>query len=125
MHNKIMDKKDNFLLFFLCAGAVGVVNGLFGGGGGLFCVPILKSLMDMDDKTAHSNTVFIMAIISLPTLIIYLFSLEYSMSCNILVSIGSLIGGSFGNFFLSKISNRLLNVLFIIVIILSGIKILV
>ena len=125
MHNKIMDKKDNFLLFFLCAGAVGVVNGLFGGGGGLLCVPILKSLMDMDDKTAHSNTVFIMAIISLPTLIIYLFSLEYSMSCNILVSIGSLIGGSFGNFFLSKISNRLLNVLFIIVIILSGIKILV
>lgn len=125
MHNTIMDKKGNLLLFFLCAGLVGVINGLFGGGGGLLCVPMLKSLMDYDDKTSHSNTVFVMALISLPTLIIYLFSLKYSMSCNLLVTIGSLVGGGVGSFFLSKISNKFLNILFIVVILLSGIKILI
>lgn len=117
-----MDKKKKTIIFFVFAGLVGIINGLFGGGGGMLCVPIFKALLKLEDKSSHATAVMVMSIVSIPTLIIYLFSLPFKTDVGILVTIGSLVGGLVGSFILKKINNRLLNFLFVLVLIASGLK---
>jgi len=113
-----------YLIFFLLSILIGVINGFFGGGGGMLCVPILKKFLNLTDKQSHATTVFVMSIICLPTLIIYLFTLKYRFSQLLFVTIGSLVGGIFGVKLMNKISDKTLNLLFVIVLFLSGIKML-
>lgn len=119
-----MDNKTKYLIFFLLSMLVGVINGFFGGGGGMLCVPILKKFLNLTDKQSHATTVLVMSIICLPTLIIYLFTLKYQFSQLLFVTIGSVIGGFFGAKLMSKISDKTLNLLFVIILFLSGIKML-
>lgn len=119
-----MDKNGRFLLFFLLAGIVGLINGLFGGGGGMLCVPIFKKMLALPDKKAHATTIAAISLISFPTLCIYLCTLDYSWQNIILVTIGTLFGGVVGSLLLNKISDKLLNFLFIVVLVFSGIKML-
>ena len=93
-----MDKNGRFLLFFLLAGIVGLINGLFGGGGGMLCVPIFKKMLALPDKKAHATTIAAISLISFPTLCIYLCTLDYSWQNIILVTIGTLFGGVVGGF---------------------------
>ena len=122
MHNKIV-KNDVKLVFFLLSSVlIGVINGIFGGGGGMLCVPILKMFLDLDDKKAHATTVLVMAIISVPTLIVYITTLPFCFSDTLWVTIGVLIGGFIGSKLLKKMSNQMLNILFILFMFLAGIK---
>lgn len=119
-----MDKKIKIFLFFLLSILVGVINGFFGGGGGMLCVPILKNFLNITDKQSHATTVLVMSIICLPTVIIYLFTLKYQFSQLLFVTIGSIVGGIFGASLMSKISDKTLNLLFVIILFLSGIRML-
>ncbi len=117
-----MDKNYKILIFFLCSAIVGIVNGIFGGGGGIICVPIFKKLLNFNDKQAHATAVLVMSIISIPTLIIYLSTLSFSLEQTLLVTFGSLIGGLIGIKLLNLFSNKTINILFIIVLLLSAVK---
>ena len=117
-----MDKKHKILIFFLSSCFVGIINGIFGGGGGILCIPVLKNLLNFDEKHAHSTAVLIMSIISIPTLIIYLSTLTFSWGEVMLVTVGSLVGGIIGSKLLGVFSNKTINILFIIVLILSALK---
>lgn len=117
-----MGKNKKTIIFFMFAGLVGIINGLFGGGGGMLCVPIFKSLLKLEDKASHATAVFVMSIVSIPTLIAYLFSLPFKADVGIFVTIGSLVGGLAGSFILKKMDNKFLNLLFVLVLIASGVK---
>ncbi|MGN0798059.1 MAG: TSUP family transporter [Christensenellales bacterium] len=117
-----MDRKKKTITFFVFAVLVGIINGLFGGGGGMLCVPIFRNLLQLEDKQSHATAVMVMSIVSIPTLIVYLFSLPFRAEVGVMITIGSLIGGIVGSIALKKIDNKLLNLLFIIVLIASGIK---
>lgn len=120
-----MDKKGKNLIFFLFALAVGAINGLFGGGGGMLCVPIFKKFLTLDDRSAHATSVLSTMLISLPTLIVYLITLPFSVSVSLLVTFGSVLGGFVGAKLLGLFSNKTLNFLFIVVLVASGIKLLI
>jgi uncharacterized membrane protein YfcA len=123
-HTIIMDKKLKYLIFFLLSAVVGVINGFFGGGGGMLCVPIFKKFLNLPDKQSHATTVCVMSIVCLPTLIVYLLTLNYTYSQLIFATIGSVAGGIVGAKIMTKISDKTLNLLFVIVLFLSGIKML-
>lgn len=112
------------ILFFLGTVAVGLTNGFFGGGGGIICVPILKTVFGYEDKKSHATTVFVMFLQSIPTLIVYITAVSVNFSMAIFIVLGGLIGGVLGSFILNKIKNQTLNLLFIFVILLSGIFVL-
>ena len=119
--NKYMFKK---VLFLFSALFVGFINGLFGGGGGMLCVPLLKIFLDLEDKEAHATAVLIMALISIPTLIIYITTLTFNLSNALFLSFGVLGGGIIGSFILNKINNKTLNIIFILITLLAGIRML-
>lgn len=117
-----MKSSKNLVLFFILSCFVGAINGIFGGGGGILCIPIFKKILKLSDKQAHATAVLVMSIISIPTLIIYITTLHFQFSQLIYVTIGSLVGGLIGTNLLGKLSDKTLNLLYILVLVLSAIK---
>lgn len=117
-----MKTKLKLFCFFLASIFVGIINGIFGGGGGMLCVPLLKILLDLNDKQAHATTVLVMAIISIPTLIVYITVQSFSLVNAIFLTLGVFIGGIIGSKILNKISNQALNIIFIAIMFFAGIK---
>ena len=123
-HNKNVKKDAKLVLFLLSSIIIGIINGIFGGGGGMLCVPVLKLMLDLEDKEAHATTVLIMAIISVPTLIIYITTLPVNWGSTALVTLGVVIGGFVGSKLLKKLSNNTINIAFIILMFLASLKML-
>ena len=101
---------------------LGVINGFFGGGGGMIAVPVLQSIFKLEDKVAHATTLFIMLPLSVVSSIVYYLyhGLEYRYMFITICSI--VLGGSIGAVILKKINNKVLGILFSIVIIYGGIR---
>ena len=110
-----MNKNLKLILFLLSAVMVGFINGMFGGGGGMLCVPLLKLFLGLDDKKAHASAVLVMAIISIPTLIIYITTIHINWISAIFLSFGVVFGGLIGGSLLKKLNNEVINIIFIII----------
>ena len=117
-------KKEKYKLLkvILCASAIGIVNGLLGGGGGMLCVPALISLGKLSTKTAHATTVFIMLPISIISAIVYSTKISIDINIIILVTFGSIIGGRIGTKFLKNINSIVIEYIFTAVILFAGIR---
>jgi len=100
---------------------VGFINGFFGGGGGMICVPALKILFNLDEKTAHKSSIFVMLIVSVPTFLILFQSNSISL-LTLLLAFGVLIGGIIGSNLLKRLNEKVINIIFIVLILFSGIK---
>lgn len=127
MDKKVKEKKilKRDVIYLVLSGIlIGVLNGFFGGGGGMICVPTIKKIMDMPDKNAHATTVFIMSIISIPSMIVYITNFGINFQNTIPIVIGVVVGGMLGAKLLSIIKNDILNLIFIILMVGVGIKML-
>ena len=101
----------------------GILNGIFGAGGGLLVVPMLQS-QDIEPKKAHATSIAIILPLSLISAGMYLFS-GVSMDwgqLGIVVPLG-LVGAVLGSLLLAKMQNKLLKKLFGIIMIVSAVRI--
>lgn len=101
---------------------VGVVNGFFGGGGGMICVPALSKIYGLEDKVAHATTLFVMLPLSIISAVIYVIKGNAFHSNMISIILGVIIGGILGSILLKKLSNKAINIIFSIIIIYGGIR---
>lgn len=123
-----MKKQKNikeFLLKNLFAVLVGFVNGFFGGGGGLLCVPTLEKVYKLETKNAHATTVAIMLPLSIVSSIIYLFHNNINIWSTLTVALGSVVGGLFGAFALKKTNSNFIRWLFIVILFSAGVRMVV
>lgn len=118
------NQKSNIILKILTGAFIGFVNGFWGGGGGMICVPMLMYVLKLPEKNAHATTLLIMLPLSIASLIIYLINghIEWMNALNI--GVGFVIGGVLGALILKKISNVWLGIIFSVIIIAGGIKLL-
>lgn len=86
----------------LCGGAVGVANGLFGGGGGMLAVPMLKST-GLEDKVAHATAILLILPVSLLSFFLYAAKGLYEVEVLIPTAIGVTAGGVLGAKLLQKL----------------------
>ncbi len=98
---KKIGKKD--ILTALSGVAVGVVNGLFGAGGGMVAVPVLKAV-GLDQKKAQCNAVAVILPISILSAVLYIVKDYVKISDALLYIPGGLIGAFLGTLILKKIS---------------------
>ena len=101
----------------------GVINGLFGSGGGMILVVGLEKILKLEARKAHASSIAIILPISLVSVFVYMRYLNIDYSLVVLISIGGMIGGFIGARYLSKISIRKLKVLFGVCMIISAVKI--
>lgn len=102
--------------------AAGLLNGLFGAGGGCVVVPALEKILKMDSKKAHGTAVGIILIISVMSAVIYVLKGNFDFKIWLPVTGGGLAGGVVGGMLLKKISGRWLGIIFGGVIILTALK---
>ena len=116
--------KQKIWVLILLGLFIGFINGFWGGGGGMLCVPALTLLLKMPDKEAHATTILIMLPLCISSFVVYLIkgALEWSIAG--IVTSGFVVGGLIGAVALKKINNVALRVVFSLIIIASGIRLL-
>ena len=126
-YSKNIFKKQNKVsvwILLLIGLFIGFINGFWGGGGGMICVPTLTMILKLDEKQAHATTILIMLPLSIASFVVYLMggSLDFKIAC--IITAGVVVGGIFGAIILNKINNVVLQIIFAGLIILGGIKLL-
>lgn len=114
--------KKQIAVLILCGASIGLVNGFFGGGGGMLCVPILESFMKLESKRAHATTLCIILPLSIVSAVIYIIKNDVDVINLSWVSLGTIIGGIVGALWLNKTNNKVLRVIFAILMLGVGIK---
>ena len=110
-------KKVHIVLF---GALIGVINGLFGGGGGMVVVPVLTKFFGFSQKEAQATALFVILPISIASSIIYIThnSINFATSWPAILSI--IAGGVGGALLLNKLNNKVVRVIFIVLILISG-----
>lgn len=100
----------------------GIVNGIFGSGGGTIVVPSLIFLIGMEDYKAHATAISIILPLSAISTIIYLINNTIPIKQSLMVMTGGLFGSFLGAKFLHKIPVHMLRKIFGSVIIYTAIR---
>ena len=118
-----MKDKEKFYMALAGAG-VGLINGFFGGGGGMVVLPVLTMLFKYEQKNAHATAIAVILPISVVSAIAYLLGgVEKIFTLDTLfVSVGVMAGGLLGALLLKKINNAWLSKIFAVVMLVAGVK---
>ena len=79
----------NWLVIILSGAFIGFVNGFWGGGGGMICVPVLSNIFKLPEKKAHATAILVMLPLSLSSLVVYYFSGSIDWSNAAVITLGS------------------------------------
>lgn len=102
---------------------VGLVNGVFGAGGGMLAVPLLKK-SGLSQKSAHANAVAVILPITVISAILYLVKGTVHLSDSLAFVPTGLIGSVIATFLLKKFTNRWLQKIFAAFMLYAGIRLL-
>lgn len=115
--------KTKIIIIGLISGIfIGFINGFFGGGGGMLVVPILSFLFLLPEKEAHATAIFIILPLCVISSVIYIIQGSIDWLQLLYSSIGFIIGGVLGALLLKKMNNKVLKIIFSLVMIGAGIK---
>lgn len=117
-----MDKKN--LKSALSGLLTGAVNGVFGGGGGMVAVPLLKNLLGYSEKQSHATAILIIAPVCAASAIIYIINGYFSASVVIPAAIGAVAGGFIGAKLLGVLPEFVINIIFIAAMLAAGVRML-
>ncbi len=118
---KMKWKKSKFSLY--AAGLLtGVVNGLFGAGGGMLGVVVLERMQGLSREKAHATALIVMLPLSIVSIIVYL--LRGTLEWNIApwVALGLVPGSFLGAKLLGRLKGVWINRLFCILMLAAGLR---
>ena len=117
------DKKMN--LFAIITGLIaGLVNGVFGGGGGMIVVPMLTNLLKCKQKLAHATAILIILPLSIVSGLFYAAFGDFNLRVGLPRGLGVIVGGIVGALLLKKLSSKIVVVLFSVLMAAAGVKML-
>lgn len=100
---------------------VGVINALFGAGGGMIAVPVLIS-KGLNQKQAQATAVSVILPLTLISAIVYYFSGNLNLSAAIPYIPLGFLGAILGSFALKKVPDKYLRKAFAIFMIWAGVR---
>jgi len=98
---------------------IGLINGLFGAGGGIVAVEVLK-IKGFSQSDAHKSAIAIILPLSVLSFVFYLTSDKFVFSDGIPFIFPGLLGALFGSYIINKISDGALRKIFAVVLIIAG-----
>lgn len=118
MISKIWSKMS----YILSGIAIGLINGFFGGGGGMVCVPVLENVLKLNSKQAHATALVVIFPLCLCSGIVYFFKGNLQTNLFVFVLIGFVVGGIVGAYLLKKLNNIVVKMIFAVVVFVAGLK---
>lgn len=112
------------LILSICGAIIGLINGFFGGGGGMICVPLLEKILGLGNKYSHATALVVIFPISFVSAVIYMLSGNLETVPFVTVGSGVLLGGLVGAFLLKFLPSKIIRVVFAIVMFAGGIRLL-
>lgn len=114
-------KKDT-IRSTIAGGASGLINGFFGGGGGMILVPLFTRWMKLEDRKAFATSVAVILPLCALSSAIYLFrgSLEIQMALPYLL--GGAVGGILGGRLFKQVNMLWLRRGFALLILYAGVR---
>ena len=106
----------------LSGAAAGLVNGLFGGGGGMALVPLLTRWCGVEEKKAFATCVAVIFPICLISAAFALWQGQVSVQAALPYLLGGLGGGLIGGATFEKVSVRWLKVIFALFLLYGGVR---
>ena len=123
-HNIFMKKIKKWQIILFGA-LIGIINGFFGGGGGMVVVPLLNKLFGLEQKKAQATAIFVILPISLISTIVYMCHKSVAFVSGWPVILGIVGGGVVGATLLNKLNNKVVKYIFIFFMLLGGIGMLI
>ena len=102
--------------------ATGVLNGLFGAGGGSVVVPAMEKFLKIDEKQSHATAILVILMMSVVSSVFYIRAGFFDLKLWLWVSAGGVLGGFVGARLLKKIPKRWLKIGFGGVILVTAFK---
>lgn len=103
-------------------GMAGVVNGFFGGGGGMVLVPLLAKWIKIGERKAFATSTAIILPLCTLSSAIYLWRGELQFSVALPYLLGGTLGGIFGGMLFKKVNILWLQRGFALLILYAGVK---
>lgn len=113
--------KNLHATYLLGGAAVGAANGLFGGGGGMIAVPVLKAA-GRSARSAHATAIAVILPASLASAAVYLFCGLVPFGVLLPVSLGVFAGGAVGARLLSRVPPRAVTFVFALFMLAAGLR---
>ena len=118
-----MKKRAKKSSYLVGGGAIGAVNGLFGGGGGMIAVPLLERL-SLPARAAHATAIAVILPASALSGIVYACHGLTPLHILLPGAIGVTAGGFFGAKLLSKVGAKFLELMFAALMLIAGVRML-
>lgn len=114
-----------FIIKSVCSLIVGFINGFFGGGGGLVCVPTLEKIYKLETKRAHATAIAVMLPLSIVSSIVYILNNSFNYGVLLSVMAGVMLGGALGAILLKRFSGKIIRWIFIVILFLAGVRMII
>lgn len=115
--------KNKWILVIFSALA-GFVNGFLGGGGGVLIVALLLAVVKLHQKHAQATALLIILPLTVVSAAVYLIKGNVEWTPALWATLGVVVGGIVGALLLSKIKGNVAKIIFALVLIAGGIKML-
>ena len=104
------------------SGAVGFINGFFGGGGGMLLVPLLEKVLKCPVKKSHATAIAVILPVSIAGAITYIISGFFELTPVLSAAGGCVAGGAVGALLLKKLPSNVVAFVFALIMIGVGVK---
>lgn len=121
---RLMEGVKNKIVLVCTGITAGLINGVFGGGGGMIVVPMLAFLVGLESKKAHATALIIILPVSIVSGLMYAVFGNFRLDIGIPVTVGVVAGGAAGAFLLKKLPPKWVVLIFAAVMLAAGVKML-
>lgn len=114
-------KAKNSLKTVVFGVIIGVLNGLFGAGGGIAAVEVLKSF-GLNQKKAQTTSIAVILPLCVLSAVIYSFKTSVDYSAALILIPAGLAGALLGTFLMKKMSCSMIKKIFCFFLIYAGVR---
>lgn len=114
----------NKLLLVLLSAVAGFVNGFLGGGGGVIVVALLLSVLKLHQKFSQATALLVVLPLTLVSAIVYVINGTVEWISTLWTTLGVVVGGVVGSLLLNKLNGNVTKIIFAVVLIAGGVKLL-
>lgn len=102
----------------------GFVNGFLGGGGGVIVVALLLAVIKLSQTNAQATALLVILPLTVVSAVVYIIKGAVEWMPTLWVTIGVVVGGIAGALLLSKLKSNVAKLIFALVLVAGGIKML-